>query len=433
MRVLHFSQRYWPAVGGAETYLAQISEQLVAKGHQVTVATTDALDIELFWNPTRRRVSETQMAHRGVSIRRFPVCHLPWVGLSYPALRRLLWLLSNSRITPVAVLNRLSRYTPWVPDLWRRSSHDRERSASQVQGQFDLVAATTICFEPILLAGLSYARRNRLPFLAYPLTHLGAGPRPGEDRLSRFYTMRHQVELVRASDGVVAMTNDEAAFYCQHGVREENIVVAGAGVNPLDVLGGNGAAWRAKHGASGPIVASLSTLMYDKGTVHVVEAVRRLWAAGRQVELVLAGAVLDPFAQYLTSLPADVRGRIRVLGPIDDQEKRDLFAAVDIFAMPSRTDSFGIVYLEAWLYGKPVIGARTWGVKDVIQDRVDGLLVPFGDVGQLAAALSDLLNDPERRKTMGEAGRTKVYAEHTWNKKFPKIEALYLRLAEGRH
>jgi glycosyltransferase involved in cell wall biosynthesis len=170
--------------------------------------------------------------------------------------------------------------------------------------------------------------------------------------------------------------------------------------------------------------------MADKGTTHLVEAIRSLWRAGREVELVLAGAIMPEFAAFMTALPEADRRRVRVLGPISDQEKRDLLAAADIFAMPSRTDSFGIVYLEAWLHGKPVIGARTWGIMDVIRDGVDGLLVPFGAPEELAAALASLLDDPARRAAMGEAGRVKVHAEHTWEKKFPQIETLYCALAE---
>ncbi len=169
--------------------------------------------------------------------------------------------------------------------------------------------------------------------------------------------------------------------------------------------------------------------MYDKGTVHLVEAARRLWRAGRDLHLVLAGALLQPFRDYLGGLPETERSRLTVLGPVDDEEKRDLLAATDIFAMPSRTDSFGIVYLEAWLYSKPVVGARTWGVIDVIADQKDGLLMPFGDVDALAGALVELLDSPERRTALGAAGRAKVYAEHTWDIKFPQVEALYTRLA----
>ena len=76
--------------------------------------------------------------------------------------------------------------------------------------------------------------------------------------------------------------------------------------------------------------------------------------------------------------------------------------------MPSRTDSFGIVYLEAWLNGVPVIGARAGGVPEVITDGVDGYLVDFGDVAALANRIELLLRRPEAARAMGEAGRRKV-------------------------
>ncbi len=240
--------------------------------------------------------------------------------------------------------------------------------------------------------------------------------------------MRHQVDLVRRSDAVVANTPAERNFYVERGVQPGAVTVSGPGVNPADVLGGDGPAFRRRHGLDGPVIASIGTLMYDKGTVHLVEAVRKLWQAGRPVELVLAGAALAPFEHYLSTLPPEDRVRVRLFGQVDDREKRDLLAAADIFAMPSRTDSFGIVYLEAWLYGVPVIGARTWGVTDVIDHGKDGLLVPFGDVEVLAAALAGLLDDPARRAALGAAGRAKVYAEHTWERKYPRIEALYTGL-----
>ncbi|MCS7226993.1 MAG: glycosyltransferase, partial [Gloeomargarita sp. SKYB31] len=196
MRILHIIQRYWPARGGAEIHLHEISARLAAEGHRVTVATTDALDFELFWDPSRRWIREPEGYQDGVRILRFPVRHLPFPQLAYPAWRRLLWILSALRPIPVSLIQRLARYTPWVPDLWRW--------LDQTDEPFDLVAGMTICFEPLLEAGLRFARRRGIPFVIYPLTHLGAGPQPGVDALSRFYTMRHQVALVRASDAVVA-------------------------------------------------------------------------------------------------------------------------------------------------------------------------------------------------------------------------------------
>ncbi len=425
MRILHLIQRYWPARGGAEILFEEISAYLVAQGHEVTVATTDALDFELFWDRKRRRVPEPTGVQAGVRILRFPVRHLPVGQLAYPAVRRLLWLLSAVRPVPPQLLAILARTTPRVPGLWRWLDTTDE--------SFDLVAGMTICFEPLLDAGLGFARRHALPFVVYPLTHLGAGEEPGADPLSRFYTMRHQLALVLESDALVAQTAAERDFYVALGYPHTQVVTAGPGVTPAEILGGEGARFRERHAIpeGRPIVASLSAMSYDKGTVHAVEALRRLWQAGVDVELVLAGAVLAPFRAYLEKLPRADRERIRLLGFVSEDEKRDMFAAADLFAMPSRTDSFGIVYLEAWLYGVPVVGARTWGVNDVISDGVDGLLVPFGDVEALAAAITRLLNDPQLRSEMGERGRRKVYADHTWDHKHTLVESLYQRLAAG--
>ena len=420
MRVLHISQRYSPARGGAEEHLAQISRRLVRAGHTVTVATTDALDIDLFWDPAGRRSPVPQEEIEGVRVLRFPVLHMPAPALAYAAARRLLWLSSRLRM-PVGWSQRATSLTPRVPGLARWLGATSER--------FDVVGTTTICFEGLIDAGARFARQTGAPHLVYPLTHLGAAARPGEDALSRFYTMRHQVRLVLDADAVIAMTPAERDFYVSAGADSSRISVIGSAVEPESVLGGDGEAFRSRHGLRGPVVASLSAMMADKGTPHLVQAVRRLWSQGRAVELVLAGAVMPEFSAFMAALPEPDRSRVRVLGPVSESEKRDLLAAADIFAMPSRTDSFGIVYLEAWLYGKPVVGARTWGVMDVISDGVDGLLAPFGDAEWLAGALAQLLDDPGRRTQMGEAGRAKVHAAHTWERKFPQIEARYRQLA----
>ncbi len=423
MRILHIIQRFWPAIGGAEGHLAELSYRLAAAGHQVTVLTTDALDFELFWDPRRRRVDRPTDWHRNVLILRCPVRHLPLPQVSYPAWRRLLWTLSRAGAADAAALLRLARFTPWIPDLW----HWLETTAEP----FDLVAGMTICFEPLLDAGLRFARRRGIPFVAYPLTHLGAGPAPGRDPVSSFYTMRHQVASVVGSDAAVLQTPTEWRFYVERGLSPNRAFVAGPGVDPAEVLGGDAARLRAAQCIAGPLVLALGSMSYDKGTVHVVEAARRLWQDGQAFELALAGALLAPFRRYLERLPAADRQRIRVLGAVDEPTKRDLLAAADVVAMPSRTDSFGITYLEAWLYGKPVIGAQAWGVADVIQDGVDGVLVPFGDVPALACALAYLLAHPDEAQAMGRRGRDKVYAHHLWEHKYAITRALYGQLVAG--
>jgi glycosyltransferase involved in cell wall biosynthesis len=144
--------------------------------------------------------------------------------------------------------------------------------------------------------------------------------------------------------------------------------------------------------------------------------VQRLWRAGSDVTLVIAGQAVAPssFERVYGSLPEPDRQHIRRMGPVRGQLKRDMLAATDLFALPSRVDSFGIVYLEAWSCGLPVIGCHAGGVPDVIDDGQDGLLVDYGDVPALASAIGTLLADPERRRAMGQQGRAKVEARYTW-------------------
>jgi glycosyltransferase involved in cell wall biosynthesis len=121
------------------------------------------------------------------------------------------------------------------------------------------------------------------------------------------------------------------------------------------------------------------------------------------------------------------------LGFVSDEEKRDAYAACTVFAMPSRTDTFGIVYLEAWLYDKPVIGAQAGGVPEVIADGVDGYLIRFGDVPALAAHLRALIADPALAARLGQAGHAKVLREHTWGHKIDRLVQLYEQaVADGR-
>ena len=420
MRILHVSQRYHPARGGAEVHLAALSSRLAAAGHSVTVATSDLRSFEGFWEPGLERIAEAEAVVDGVRVLRFPVRHLPLAPRSYHAVRRLLWLASRLAV-PAPAMERLARLAPWIPALRRWLRRTRE--------PFDIVAGMALPYESLLWAGFRFARRRQIPFVVYPLTHLGAGARPGADALSRFYTLRHQVALVRAADGVIAQTAAERDFYRARGVPAGRIAVVGPGVEPAEVRGGCGQRALAQHDLRAPLLFSLGTLSRDKGTVDLVETVRRLWADGRPVSLALAGAATGPFRRYLGRLPEAARRRLCLLGAISEEEKRDLLAACDLFVMPSRVDSFGIVYLEAWLYGKAVIGADTWGVNEVIEDGRDGLLVPFGDRQALGEAITTLLDDPQRAAAMGRRGKRKVYREHTWDQKYEQVAAIYQRLA----
>ncbi len=425
MRILHTNAGYWPFVGGAETYLRAMSERLARDGHQVVVAATDATGVQSHWDPRRPRVAEAETTLNGVRVVRSRLGHLPLAPWSFYVLRRLATDLARpalGRLNTRPLLDRLARWMPRVPDL--------EANLEALAPGFDLVHGVNVALEWPLLAGWRYARRHGLPFVATPFVHVG-----GRD-VQRFYTMPHQLAALRDADRVVVQTGIEGHELARLGVDEARLVRLGMGVDLDDddaisiARGGDATRFRVRHGVDGSLVTFMGVLTDDKGVVHLLQALGRLWDAGTEATLALAGPTVEPstFERAWAALPGAHRQRIRRLGTVGGQLKQDLLAATDVFCLPSRVDSFGIVYLEAWAYGAPVIGCRAGGVPDVVDDGADGLLVEFGDVAGLAAALEALLADPGRRQALGARGRAKVEARYTWERIYRGLLAVYEEL-----
>lgn len=426
MHVLHINQLYNTA-SGASRYFSEIGERLAREGHRVTVLSSDALDLEYFWDGRRRRVPDSEAdaqrmreAERGgVRVLRFPVRRLPGPPILYPLIRRLMVELGRLGPATVPLLNRLATLTPRLPEL------ERHLATAPELADVALVHTTNITLDFAILPAARWARRRGIPHLCTPFVHLGE---PGSRQIVQYYSMPHQIDLLKSCAGVATMTDLERDFLAGRGVPAGRLRVVGAGVDPAEVAGGDGAAFRAAHGISGPVVLSLGAAAYDKGTLHVLEAMRRLWAEGVEATWVQCGPLLGHFEQHYAGLPAAERARTRVLGYVSDATRRDALAAADVYAQPSRTDSFGIAYLEAWCYSVPVVGARAGGVPAVIRHGADGLLVPFGAVDELAGALGRLLRDRELARALGAAGRERVGRELTWDAAYARARALYRAL-----
>ena len=119
----------------------------------------------------------------------------------------------------------------------------------------------------------------------------------------------------------------------------------------------------------------------------------------------------------------DIRpaARVRRLGVLTDAEKRDFFAGIDLFALPSRSDSFGLVLLEAWANGVPNVAYRAGGPADLIRHGVDGILAPCGDVDQLAGSIDSLIRDTDARRRMGTEGQRRVGQDFAWEDKLELV------------
>jgi phosphatidyl-myo-inositol dimannoside synthase len=167
----------------------------------------------------------------------------------------------------------------------------------------------------------------------------------------------------------------------------------------------------------------LATERY-KGMDTLIQALPRLLLRWPDIQLVLAGTGDD--REWLANIARDsgVQRHVHFLRDLTYGELSACYAAAELFALPSRGEGFGFVYLEAMARGKPVIGGAHGGAPEVIQDGVTGYLVQHGDTVQLATSIDALLDNPDRAKEMGARGRERVEKEFrfaVFAKAFKKI------------
>lgn len=146
-------------------------------------------------------------------------------------------------------------------------------------------------------------------------------------------------------------------------------------------------------------VSRIATTDTYKGVDTLVEAmplVRREYP-GARLRIVGGGDDLDRLRDLAKSHAVD--DVVDFTGIISDDALRSEYADCEIFALPSRKEGFGLVFLEAMTYGKPCLGARAGGVPEVIHDEV-GALVEYGNIPDIAAAIADLVRHPRDASTV---------------------------------
>ncbi|MBN1138390.1 MAG: glycosyltransferase family 4 protein, partial [Anaerolineae bacterium] len=180
----------------------------------------------------------------------------------------------------------------------------------------------------------------------------------------------------------------------------------------------------------GFIALFLGRKTHYKGLDVALEAYADLQSRGLKVGFLAVGPETD-YSQALWPRYQGLPG-LHVLGAVSDEEKLAALAACDCLALPSTGEAFGIVFLEAWLMGKPVIGARVLAVSSVIDDGQDGLLTAPDDAGDLAACIARLATDPGLARRMGAKGRDKVLRRYTVPRIADRVEGIYLRVLRRR-
>ncbi|MGY1710334.1 glycosyltransferase family 4 protein [Geodermatophilus sp. SYSU D00758] len=257
-----------------------------------------------------------------------------------------------------------------------------------------------------LRAGLVAAAARRLGGpRARPLVLTLHNALPERGGAVRRVLARAEGATVRAADLVLAASADLAGNARRLGARD--VRVAPVSAPPLPPPARDRAAVRAELGlADGrPLVVAVGRLHPQKGYDVLLDAAAR-WAREPVVPLV-AVAGDGPLHDALAARITEHRLPVRLLGRRADVA--DLLAAADLAVLPSVWEARSLTAQEALRTGTPLVATRTGGLPELLGDAAE--LVPVGDAGALAAAVTGLLADPARAHRLAEAGTARA---RTW-------------------
>jgi glycosyltransferase involved in cell wall biosynthesis len=170
-----------------------------------------------------------------------------------------------------------------------------------------------------------------------------------------------------------------------------------------------------------------------KGTVDLIRAMKHVVSEVQDAHLLCVGGVPKWLEEddYWAVLRQEVEsngltGKVSLMNAIPNERLVSVYSSAAVLACPSYYDAFPKVILEAMACSKPVVGTNMGGIPEMIEDGKNGLLVEYGSVERLAAAICQLLGDEKKSREMGRVNRARVEEMFTWTKVVERIGKVYL-------
>ena len=390
--------RFLWAGGGSVDHARRLAEELVELGHQVTIVSDGGSNGEVgtslpVVSLPRDLKTETRAQNR------LDIADI------HGFYRFASWMNRSGR-------NQLVASGPWCPELANPKTFEG----------FDVVALLNAASAWTILFGRLLRKHPNAMTVVMPLFHV---------RETSGCWPVHRRAVARA-DLINTSTEFENEWLAERGWPARKLHAIGPAADP-SVLVPNPTAFRRKYGI-GPnekLVLFLGRKVWNKGVIHVVQAMEHVWKKDPTAVLVLMGFAHNT-EEWLKAYTRHATGRIINRDNASEQEREDALEACDVMAAPSISDSFGIVYLDAWRHGKPVIACTKTACASVVQHEENGLLVDFGDVPSIGNSLNTLLRSSEDATRMGRAGHDLWETRYTWQEVARRTESLYLQFRKSK-
>ena len=389
--LLFITHLYYPSPGGAERVFQRIAEGLAHRGYRVTVLTSDALSTEQYFTLTVNSLPAHEVIN-GVRVIREPISANIYKYFKFID----------------RPLRRAGRLGVFLRPLFFGPHFSRTFKGILKEKADVVVAGPTPTSAGFY--GLFYKMRNpESRFIVFPHMHI-------EDRL---HTSPLNLWAVKKADAVLVLTNAEKKYLQARGVKEGKIKRVVNGVDEALLR-----APRAEACELRDYVLYLGQEGEHKRIPLLIKAMINLWDRGCENALVVAGARTNfssEIDKIISRLSLSARSKIFRYNNISEEQKVALLDNCLMIVNPSAYEAFGIVFLEAWARGKPVIGANIRALREIIRDGRNGFLFDGRETGDLERKILKILSNRELGFRMGQAGQAGVREKYTWDRIVDKI------------
>jgi glycogen(starch) synthase len=389
LRIVHIPHAYHPVIGGAETICQRVSEILAAQGHDVRIVTTDVGAVQGYYEFGIGRIDCANEVIRGVSVTRLPFTR------GFYAFG---WVLAT-KLCPKWLRVRL---------VGRILEFLRRRLADMIRHQIAYLKPDVVMTMPHLVvnvqAVLTARQRMRFPLVMVPMLHEHD---PNWDAAA----MNAMKEALRWADAVITLTTHETGRLVEaYGVARERVFHASVGIDFEE---------------QGPLLTErpkrivfMGRKAKSKGIGDLIDAMQLVWNEMPDAELWIAGVRIPETAEIdrqIAALPDAWRHQVKDVGTIFEAEKSEFFRSARCLVLPSKSESFGMVILEAWAHATPVVAWDLPVFRSIVDHGKTGILADStGGPRALAESILQILRDTETAMRMGEAGRRLATSIYSW-------------------
>ena len=377
MKILHIIPYFNPKRGGDVNVCYNLSKQLVKRGQEVTIITTD-----FEFDEEYAKIIEKE----GVKVIPFHCLANISLFLISPSIKR--WLKGNIRKFDIVHMHTFRSYQNSVVH--------------------------------------HYAPKYNIPYI---LQAHGDVPYANiKDRRKKVFDIIFGYRILRNALKVIAVSKAEVEQYKQAGINEDKIVPVpdGIDVNAFKNLPTYGK-FREKYDIKEKrMILFLGLIHKRKGIDFLIKSFSELTKESNDVVLVVIGpddGYKVEIEKLITAL--NLGNRIKLMGYVDEKDKISAYIDADILVYPGILEIFGLVPFEAIMCGTPVIVTDDCGCGELVEASGAGYLVEYGDIEGLKERMKEAIENPEEGEKMVKKGKKYIEENLSWDKVVKEVEKVY--------